>query len=174
MKDYVKMKLLVNELESRTLPSTYLWSPSYSVLAGRSTAWSVSGNWQIYSNFNGGFIDQNVVPGFVPGAGDKVVFDGAGTATDNDCVVDIAGGVVVKDVSIVNGYTESIILTNPLTLSDGLLGMTSQGGTIRGSAIGAPHIRGTLNLNDSTVWAYGAGAIEDITVNVNNSLLTGR
>lgn len=86
---------------------------------------------------------------------------------NSNCVVDVTGGVTVRPFEITHGYSKSLILTNPLTVSDDYNSrLDSEGGAIRGSAIGEPAARGTLNIMNKYKFYFAAGDIESTTVNL--------
>ena len=166
--------LTLYELESRVVPAVYLWHPTWSVLAGRSTSWSSGDNWQIFSKFNNSYIEQQTVPTFTPTVGDSVEFDGA--ESDNDCVVDVAGGVTVKNVKIWGGYTSNLILSNPLTVAgNGSFLFHNSTANVRGSAPGATIARGTLTITDDSTLYFTRGNFADVTIDarVNSKIFVG-
>lgn len=156
-------------LDDRVVPAHYLWNPTGTVLSS-STLWSSFRNWDIWSTQNGMYVYQTTTAN-EPGPGDDVVFDAnPGSdydSTNSDCVVDVAGGVTVRSFVITNGYSKSLILTNPLTISDDYNSrLDSEGGAIHGSAIGAPAARGTLNITNKSKFYFVAGDIENTIIDL--------
>ncbi len=165
----MQSRLGVELLEDRIAPAIFLWYPDDKAPNGTAgnLNWSSAFNWDI--KVGGSYASQSTV---TPGAGDSIEFYGPGHwffdyRTNNDCFVDVAG-VSVKNVTISNGYNKSIILSNPLTVSDGALGMAVPGSAFRGSAAGAPVAHGTLNITSGTAFSWYSGDLIDVTVNVTN------
>lgn len=158
-------RLTLCELEPRALPSTFLWSPSGAVVPS-STAWSAGDNWLIYNPPATKYVEQTTSPKLTPGAGDSVEFNGSSTRANSDCVVDVGGGVTVKEISVYSGFSKNMILTNPLKVSGGNSLLRGSAATIRGSSPGAPAARGTLTITDQSMFQFVAGGFEDVTVAV--------
>ena len=159
------VRLAVNELGARMLPAAYLWSP-ISVILPQSISWSIGDNWQILSGAKGTYVDQVTSPKLTPGAGDAVAFNGGTPQANSDCVVDVGDGVVVKEIAIYSDFNKSLILTNPLTVSNGQSMFLSNAATIRGSASGTPATRGTLNIAIQSIFEFAKGSFENVSIYV--------
>lgn len=155
----------LQELEARTVPADFRWCPLPGPGGGFSTLWSAPSNWQVNGPLGW---DPTTV---TPGVGDAVFF-ASDSRSNNDCSVDVVGGVTVKDVTIPSGYTSKLVLNNPLTINAGKLTQDSAGGAIVGYSLSATPTRGTLNITNSSRWEWTGGHISDITVNVANQSVT--
>ena len=96
------IKLFVNTLDERVLPAQFLWSVETS---NNDRLWSNPRNWDLFNNTLTMYQHQSTL---VLGVGDTVVFGDVNNplraSTNDDCIVDVLGGVTVKNVSVVSGY----------------------------------------------------------------------
>jgi hypothetical protein len=103
-----RVRLQLEQLETRAVPATHIWSGG-----AADSLFSSAANW-----------DDNSVPG----PGDTIIFDATSTKT---AVVDAAFGGSVAEMDITPGYTGTILLQRDLSVTSHLV---QAGGTVDGSS----------------------------------------
>jgi hypothetical protein len=183
-----RRKPMVEALEDRCLPATFLWiGPAMN----QQPNWSIADNWSNVDAIGNG----------VPRAGDSVIFDPSRQGKDgnpgtNTPSRDDLDGLPVWDMTINSGYTETITLTqsltvtNTLTMYDGIVStgngttwtMTKKGMVYGGTWTGAGttvfdahsilRIDGGVTINQTTVNLNGTTTWVTGTIHTNAAVIT--
>ena len=155
-----RIRLAGEELESRDLPSTFLWRNDTS-----NANWTDSGNWRVWNDF---YNQWTWTGGDYPGKNnrttDDVQFSGAYDASSI-----VNAPVAVHSMILEQGYTSTVKLQAGLTVTGttGSFLLMRGTGNITGYSDGTGAItRGTITLGGTAQFQWLGGGLSDLTLNV--------